>query len=193
MKSETQPASAALRTHFTREGVAVVTRARIAGLTRSGEAIQITYTVEGETRETLADALMIATGRAATIEGLDLEAAGVRYDTQQGILVDANLRTSNPRIYSAGDVTGGFRFTHAAAAQARTAVRNALFPGGSAFDARVMPWARSLLLCLSTLPTSPAEPHVLAHRDLAEPAFPRIRRVLASETKFRAPGGIHDR
>lgn len=134
-------ASAALLTHFTREGIAVVTRARVAGLTRSGEAIQITYTVEGETRETLADALMIATGRAATIEGLDLEAAGVRYDTRQGILVDANLRTSNPRIYSAGDVTGGFRFTHAAAAQARTAVRNALFPGGSAFDARVMPWA----------------------------------------------------
>jgi pyruvate/2-oxoglutarate dehydrogenase complex dihydrolipoamide dehydrogenase (E3) component len=67
--------------------------------------------------------------------------AGVRYDAQKGIAVDRRLRTSSPRIYAAGDVTGGYRFTHAAALQARTAVRNALFPGRRALDERVMPWA----------------------------------------------------
>jgi hypothetical protein len=48
-------------------------------------------------------------------------------------------------------------------------------------------------LCLSTLPASPAVPHVLAHWDLVEPTFPRICRVLTGETKSRVPGGIHDR
>jgi pyruvate/2-oxoglutarate dehydrogenase complex dihydrolipoamide dehydrogenase (E3) component len=65
----------------------------------------------------------------------------VRYDPRTGISVDRRLRTSNARIYAVGDVIGGYRFTHAAALQARTAVRNALFPGGTALDERVMPWA----------------------------------------------------
>src|SRR5215472_17886222 len=39
-------------------------------------------------------------------------------------------------------------------------------------SARLMPWARSLLLCLSTLPVSPAEPHLLTHRDLVELPVP---------------------
>ncbi len=83
----------------------------------------------------------MAVGRAPNVEGLGLEAAGVRHDDKKGITIDRSLRTSNPRIYAAGDVTGGYRFTHAAALQARTAVRNALFPGRSALDERVMPWA----------------------------------------------------
>ena len=101
----------------------------------------MTYRARGETHETVADAVVIATGRAPTVEGLNLDAAHIRYDTRQGISVDASLRTSNPRMYAAGDVTGGFLFTHAAAAQAHVAVRNALFPGRSTFDTRVMPWA----------------------------------------------------
>ena len=55
--------------------------------------------------------------------------------------MDAALRSSNPRIYAAGDVTGGYLFTHAAALESRTAVRNILFPGQAKLDERVMPWA----------------------------------------------------
>jgi pyruvate/2-oxoglutarate dehydrogenase complex dihydrolipoamide dehydrogenase (E3) component len=62
------------------------------------------------------------------VAGLGLEQAGVRYDTKVGITIDAYLRTSVPHIFACGDVTGPYRFTHAAGFQAAVAVRNALFP-----------------------------------------------------------------
>jgi pyruvate/2-oxoglutarate dehydrogenase complex dihydrolipoamide dehydrogenase (E3) component len=52
----------------------------------------------------------------------------VQYDAQRGITIDAYLRTSVPHIFACGDVTGPYRFTHAAGFQAAVAVRNALFP-----------------------------------------------------------------
>lgn len=136
-------ASAALQAELEREGVAVTLgAAAIANVSRSQRGVTLTYQVNRETRETEADAILVATGREPNVAGLDLEAAGVHYDTQRGVAVDAYLRTSNPRIYAAGDVTaGGYRFTHAAALDARIAVRNALFPGKSKLDTRVMPWA----------------------------------------------------
>jgi pyruvate/2-oxoglutarate dehydrogenase complex dihydrolipoamide dehydrogenase (E3) component len=73
------------------------------------------------------------------IEGLNLEAAGVKY-SPDGVIVDDYLRTSNPRIYAAGDVCSKFKFTHAADAMARIALRNALFLGRSKMSSLVMPW-----------------------------------------------------
>lgn len=134
-------ASAALLAQFIGEGITVVTSAEVTGVSQSDRAIRVTYQARGATGETLANTVVVATGRAPNVEGLDLEAADVQYDMRQGVTVDTHLRTTNPRILAAGDVTGGFRFTHAAAAQAHTAVRNGLFPGRSRFDTRVMPWA----------------------------------------------------
>jgi pyruvate/2-oxoglutarate dehydrogenase complex dihydrolipoamide dehydrogenase (E3) component len=56
------------------------------------------------------------------------------------VIVDDYLRTSNPRIYAAGDVCSKFKFTHAADAMARAALRNALFFGRAKMSAMVMPW-----------------------------------------------------
>ena len=86
------------------------------------------------------DEILIATGRTPNVESLNLEAAGVRYD-KQGIKVDVKMRTSNKRIYAAGDVIGGYQFTHVAGYEAGVAMRNALiFPMAKA-DYRVIPWA----------------------------------------------------
>jgi pyruvate/2-oxoglutarate dehydrogenase complex dihydrolipoamide dehydrogenase (E3) component len=59
---------------------------------------------------------------------------------ERGVQVDDRLRTTNPRIYAAGDVTGRFQFTHAADAMARIVVRNALFFGRQKFSDTVIPW-----------------------------------------------------
>ena len=78
-----------------------------------------------------ADAILTGVGRVPDIERLDLEAAGVDYDKESGIRIDDLLRTSNRRIYAAGDVCLEHKFTHTADTSARIAGRNALFPGRS--------------------------------------------------------------
>ena len=50
--------------------------------------------------------LLVAAGRAPVVEGLGLESAGIKFD-RRGIEVDDNLRTSNKKVYAAGDVARG--------------------------------------------------------------------------------------
>ena len=80
-------------------------------------------------RVELFDEILVAAGRRPNVEGLGLESAGVEYDTGTGVRVDDRLRTTNRRIYAAGDVAMAYRFTHAADAAARIVIQNALFHG----------------------------------------------------------------
>jgi pyruvate/2-oxoglutarate dehydrogenase complex dihydrolipoamide dehydrogenase (E3) component len=82
----------------------------------------------------------VAVGRAPNVDGLGLEAAGVRFDTRTGVSVDDRLRTSNRRIFAIGDIASRYPFTHAADAQARMVVRNALFFGRAKSGDLVVPW-----------------------------------------------------
>ncbi|GAA1287400.1 mercuric reductase [Planotetraspora silvatica] len=77
------------------------------------------------TRELPYDALLIATGRKANVEHLDLGAAGVHV-ARDGVEVDEYLCTSNPDVYAVGDATFPQKFTHAAMATARLCIANAL-------------------------------------------------------------------
>jgi pyruvate/2-oxoglutarate dehydrogenase complex dihydrolipoamide dehydrogenase (E3) component len=86
------------------------------------------------------DAVLVAIGRTPNVESLNLSAAGVSFDGDKGVLVDEYLRTTNRRIFAAGDVTSlGVRFTHAADAMARVVLRNALFAGRATFDPTSIP------------------------------------------------------
>ena len=114
------------------------------------------------------DAILTGTGRVPNVEALDLQAAGVDYDQEDGIRVDDFLRTSNRRIYAAGDVCLEHKFTHTADASARIAVRNALFPGRQRLSALTIPWCTY---------TDPAIAHVglyvrqANHRDIPVKTF----------------------
>jgi pyruvate/2-oxoglutarate dehydrogenase complex dihydrolipoamide dehydrogenase (E3) component len=83
--------------------------------------------------------LLIATGRAANVEGLKLEAAGVKVEKKK-LLVDSRLRTSNKKIYACGDVAGPYQFTHMAEFQAGIVLRNALFHLPVKADSQAVPW-----------------------------------------------------
>ncbi len=89
--------------------------------------------------EVVGDEILLAVGRAPNVEGLNLEAAGVAYDGK-GVAVDDRLRTSNRRIYAAGDICSRYKFTHAADAMARIVLRNALFLGRERASALIIPW-----------------------------------------------------
>lgn len=117
-----------------REGVRFV-RGKATSARRDGDAI-VVGTADEEARGEL---LLVATGRAPSVEGLDLEKAGVQVKAK-GIPVDDHLRTNVKNIYAAGDVTGGFQFTHFAGWQAFQAIRNALLPGSSSGFSDLVPW-----------------------------------------------------
>lgn len=115
-----------------KEGIHIFTRAKVSRIEHervhlaSGEAIE-------------ADRILIAAGRAPNVEGLNLEAAHVAY-TRTGVTVDEHLRTTNPRIYAAGDICLPHKFTHLADATARIAIQNALFAGRKKWTSLVIPW-----------------------------------------------------
>lgn len=86
-----------------------------------------------------ADELLVAVGRRPNVDGLGLEAAGVAFDSRFGVRVDDRFRTTNRRVFAAGDVCSRFQFTHAADAMARIVLQNALFPGRGKGSSLVIP------------------------------------------------------
>ena len=83
--------------------------------------------------------LLIAVGRVPNIEDLDLAAGHIAADSS-GVVVDDRLRTTNRRVFAAGDVCSRFKFTHAADALARIVIQNALFLGRKRASSLVIPW-----------------------------------------------------
>ncbi|WP_372707359.1 NAD(P)/FAD-dependent oxidoreductase [Brevundimonas sp.] len=81
---------------------------------------------DGQTRTVIGSHLLVAVGRKASLEGLDLDKAGVATD-RNGIVTDKSLRSSNKRVYAVGDVAGRGQFTHLAGAHASLVVRRAVF------------------------------------------------------------------
>ena len=86
------------------------------------------------------DEILTGIGRVPAVGGLNLEAAGVAFDADAGIHVDDFLRTSNPRIFAAGDVCLEHKYTDSANAAARIVVQNALFLGRRKVSALTIPW-----------------------------------------------------
>ncbi|MEQ8603275.1 MAG: FAD-dependent oxidoreductase [Marivibrio sp.] len=109
------------------EGVSFREGAKASGVAQ-GDDGSIRLTVETEAgEETLeGDRLLIAVGRAANVDSLDLDKAGVAFD-RRGVQVDGRLRTTNRRIFAIGDVAGGLQFTHMAGYHAGVVIRQMLF------------------------------------------------------------------
>ena len=92
---------------------------------------------EGTTLD--ADALLVAAGRRSTTHGLYLARAGVTLTDSGNVAVDKHLRTTNPRIWAAGDVTEHPRFTHLAGLHGSTAAVNAVLGLRRAAETTVVP------------------------------------------------------
>jgi pyruvate/2-oxoglutarate dehydrogenase complex dihydrolipoamide dehydrogenase (E3) component len=136
---EDADAAAIIHRQLEREGLTIINQAKITRVERRGADKMIVYSRDGKESRVECDAILSAAGRAPNIEGLGLEAAGVKY-SRDGVIVDDCLRTSNRRIYAAGDVCSKFKFTHAADAMARAVLRNALFFGRAKVSEMIMPW-----------------------------------------------------
>ena len=133
LPKEEPDASEILRRVLEREGLRVVSE-RVLSVGKSDTGIM----VHGERQQVECDLLLVATGRRPTLDGLNLEAAGVMY-SDKGIMVNDHLQTSVRTIYAAGDVLGGEQFSHLAGFQGFQAARNALLPGNNSGFPAVMP------------------------------------------------------
>jgi pyruvate/2-oxoglutarate dehydrogenase complex dihydrolipoamide dehydrogenase (E3) component len=123
-----------------RDGIRLLLGCRIDRVERRGSLRILQTASQGRLEMLEVDEVLVATGRVPNVEGLGLEAAGVAHDPATGVRVNDRLRTSNPRIFAAGDVCSPLKFTHHADFQARIVIRNALFLGRARASALTVPW-----------------------------------------------------
>jgi pyruvate/2-oxoglutarate dehydrogenase complex dihydrolipoamide dehydrogenase (E3) component len=144
LNKEDSDAAAVVQQAFIKEGIRLVLDCQIQGVTRSSEGKVISFSYNGRPESVVVDQILAGAGRQPNVESLNLEAVGVEYDPKQGVKVNDNLRTTNSKIYGAGDICMNWKFTHAADAAARIVIKNTLFsPFGlkqSKLSDLVMPW-----------------------------------------------------
>jgi mercury(II) reductase len=139
LPGEERDAAQILSDALAREGIEVCLNTEMVAVRTAGGK-KLADLVHDEITTTISvDEIITGIGRSPNVDGLDLENAGVAYDAD-GIKVDDYLRTTNPRIYAAGDVCLAYKFTHTAEATARMVVHNALFLGRSKLSELVIPW-----------------------------------------------------
>ncbi|OBY24928.1 dihydrolipoyl dehydrogenase family protein [Leisingera sp. JC1] len=119
------------------EGVEIAEGAMVSRVSGQAGAIEV-ETKDGSTFH--GSHLLMAVGRKANIERLNLAAAGIETEGN-GIKVDDSLLTSNRRVYAIGDVAGGMQFTHVAGYHASVIIRSALFGLPSKAKTSHIPWA----------------------------------------------------
>ena len=140
LNREDDDAAEILQQSFIREGIRLVLNCKTKKVQkRNGNKI-IHIECGGKEEEIAVDEILAGAGRAPNVEGLNLEAAGVKYDKRQGVEVNEYLQTTNPRIYACGDICLKYKFTHTADATARIVIQNALFLGRKKLSALTIPW-----------------------------------------------------
>ena len=121
---EDPDAAALIQAALAADGVRVQVGAAVQQVHWDGDAGAGSATVAGV--PVPFDRLLVATGRSARTGGFGLGRAGIGLDPAGQVVVDRRLRTTNPAVWAAGDVTGHPRFTHVAAVHAALAASNAV-------------------------------------------------------------------
>ncbi len=123
-----------------REGVIIHSGVKVVRVKHASGSVSVTFEGAGDEQTIEGRYLLVATGRKPTTDGLDLDAAGIKYD-RTGILVSKRLKTANRRVYAIGDAAAGqLQFTHAANYHAGLVIRNALFRLPVKVNNDAVPW-----------------------------------------------------
>lgn len=124
---------------LTDAGADIRTSATVLSVERTGDGAEARARCPDREVRVEADQILVATGRRPNTAGLGLGAAGVETDGPGGVRVDDQLRTTNPRIFAAGDVTGGPQFVYVAGYEGGLAAENALLGAGHRLDLAGLP------------------------------------------------------
>lgn len=136
---EDEDISHALHRYLEDEGMPLIPDFKTLEVQRLDGAYRLRGERGGEPITLEAEQLLVATGRRPNTSGLGLEQAGVEVGRQGEVIVDSALRTSNPDIYAAGDVTGRDMFVYVAAYAGGLAAENALTNARRVYDVAYLP------------------------------------------------------
>jgi pyruvate/2-oxoglutarate dehydrogenase complex dihydrolipoamide dehydrogenase (E3) component len=139
LRREDADVAAILQAALVRDGVDLHLNTKILQVATSRQEKILHLERDGAVMDVTVDAILVGVGRVANIAGLGLEQAGVDFD-QQGVRVNDALQTTNRHVYAAGDICSPYKFTHAADAQARILIANALFMGRQKASKLTIPW-----------------------------------------------------
>jgi mercury(II) reductase len=132
--------SQALGAYFRDEGIAIRENVKPQRIRKTGQGVALDLTDNGIDLTLEAEAVLVATGRTPNTEDLNLELSGIAQLPNGGIKVDDRMRTTQRRVYAAGDVTGRDQFVYMAAYGAKIAAHNALNGDTWRYDNNAMPW-----------------------------------------------------
>jgi mercuric reductase len=124
---------------LTGQGATIYVGAQVQNVSRSSGHVDVSVQAAGRSFDLVTDEILVATGRRPNTDGLGLDAAAVRLDTRGAIVVDDQLRTTNPKVYAAGDVTGAPQFVYVSAYHGALAADNALLGAGRKVDLAGLP------------------------------------------------------
>jgi mercuric reductase len=124
---------------FAEEGIAVHAGAALTGVQHDGREYTLTVSGDGAPAGLRAEQLLIATGRRPVTAGLNLDTVGVKTGPRGEVAVDDYLRTTNERVWAAGDVTGHPQFVYVAAAHGTLVAGNALTGAERTLDYTALP------------------------------------------------------
>ncbi|NNM06945.1 MAG: FAD-dependent oxidoreductase, partial [Gemmatimonadetes bacterium] len=137
---EDEDAAEVVERSLRRDGVSIVCGADVGKVEATPAGKAIVAVCGGEESRVEVDEIFVGTGRAPNVDGLGLDAAGIEHGPD-GVRVNDRLRTTNKRVYAAGDIALKHKFTHAADAAARLVIRNALFFGRGKVSSLIIPWS----------------------------------------------------
>jgi len=140
LNREDEDAAEILQQAFIRDGIRLILGCKTKQVERNDRGKVIRIECQGKEETITVDEILVGTGRAPDVEGLNLDAAAVRYEKREGVIVNDYLQTTNPSIYAAGDISLKYKFTHTADAAARIVIHNALFWGRKKWSALTIPW-----------------------------------------------------
>ncbi len=140
LSQEERDAAQILSESLARDGVDIHLNTLVARVQTRGVEKIVDLVSDDNHATVTVDAILVASGRAPNVQGLNLEAAGVKYDAVTGIGINDFLRTSNSRIYAAGDVCLEHKFAHIEGASAHIVTQNALFRGRQRLSTLTIPW-----------------------------------------------------
>ncbi|ALE93289.1 pyridine nucleotide-disulfide oxidoreductase [Arthrobacter alpinus] len=124
---EEPEASALLAEVFDSEGIRVLFNTNVTGVRHSDAGFSLELSDPG-TPELVAERLLVATGRATTLDALKLEQAGIDWDGKIPPAVDGQLQLTDG-LYLIGDAVGAGAFTHMSMYQANIVAGHILGPG----------------------------------------------------------------
>jgi pyruvate/2-oxoglutarate dehydrogenase complex dihydrolipoamide dehydrogenase (E3) component len=138
LAKEEPRASAIVRVALEADGVTVLTGRQCTSISGDGRGRGGAVTLDDGSVVAF-DAILAATGRRPNTGSLDAHRAGVELDDAGNVVVNAKLRTANPRIWAAGDVTALPKFTHTAGVNGSIAASNAVLGLSRTVDSVAVP------------------------------------------------------